>query len=1202
MLNFVSDAEGSGTGFTALFTCKLKYPKACDPNVTEPEVINITSATIITDVRSFNPIEGKYMKNAMCRWKVCWDPRKFKVEYKTVGDFDIKTNNSCQQDRLVISNETDSSNVSACTTSAIDTTQVQVEANSTEACLSVNFTANGDAEVGGGFQVLITSAYDVPLHCDSGKAGKQPPVAVANTEPIYLSTWGYEHGFNYLANQTCIWPQFTWDQQRCTLGYETVGVMSIYQTVNDTTCETDYIEVTTGAGNTTKYCGGDAIPLTNVTDSNSLSVKFVTDSATNTTGKGCKIKVQCQKRELSKGCFYPDEDEDVAEYELTEPSNGISLTSVDRPKNLKYIPGYKCSWKVKYDNEKLDLLVSTKGKFDLKTGADCTKDTLTIKEGANGTDECVKGPISTRRLVKENETEVNHTSNNDNEVGEGFELVFLPVPKGCGGKPVKKELQTDENLSFYGQIENRTVNYAPDLNCNWEYEWDKDLFDVSYKIENVNIKGTPAKTCDKGDKLVLDDGKVTNNVCGTANVTLTPVQTGKLKIQFTSDPDAQTGSGFNLILVVTFKACVAGAKTPIKLDKPDKHEIDFYGEGYPESLSCEWNYQWDTAIYDVQFCFPKIEVTGSMPACAQDKIDTMDGQTKKALCGAAAVSCITADSGNLTIGFISDAIKAADGKGFEMVIKVSYQACTNAKKEIVTELTKPGTHVLKFYNPEKYHKDLNCTYTFKWNLQSLTVKQKLLNMDIDASTKNCSNASTDDYLERSDGKNAIRVCGNATDLLKKPLELKTGFASYNFISNADGNNGRGFIVEFEITKRVLPKACRDGDSMTIKLPGNTTLESLDRDQNLPYLSDLNCSTTLKHDPKRLRLSLTTVGAVDINSPNAKCENDSLVIQDGEKGNTTKHCQNTKIETPIELESGHTVISFHSDGANEGKGYSVVVAAELPEECDGGTTIEITNMTPPTLISSWAPADAENYIGGLHCTWTVTWNKQKFDMKVKSLVMDIEQSAGCANDYLETHAGGAAAVKTCGNSAIAETTIDSKVDNYTVSFVSDGDQNSKTTGMGFKLQFTPTLRKLPEGCSWGKECTNPKKITIPDVNKNYTITSPDRADGLDYSPGLCCQYEFSWASDKMDVVYGFLGFFETEGNGTDCERDYVAVTDGASEKVETCGMKQYPASLTNRSQQQAKSNKLVLKFKSDNNNTSVFKGFEAMVKSVDLEGM
>jgi hypothetical protein len=53
---------------------------------------------------------------------------------------------------------------------------------------------------------------------------------------------------------------------------------------------------------------------------------------------------------------------------------------------------------------------------------------LKIQEG-NGTAKCVKAPIA-KRLIKEDELVITHTSNQDKEVGEGFELVLLAAPKG----------------------------------------------------------------------------------------------------------------------------------------------------------------------------------------------------------------------------------------------------------------------------------------------------------------------------------------------------------------------------------------------------------------------------------------------------------------------------------------------------------------------------------------------------------------------------------------------------------------------------------------------------------------------------------------------------------------------------------------------------------------------------------------------------
>jgi hypothetical protein len=81
------------------------------------------------------------------------------------------------------------------------------------------------------------------------------------------------------------------------------------------------------------------------------------------------------------------------------------------------------------------------------------------------------------------------------------------------------------------------------------------------------------------------------------------------------------------------------------------------------------------------------------------------------------------------------------------------------------------------------------------------------------------------------------------------------------------------------------------------------------------------------------------------------------------------------------------------------------------------------------------------------------------MEVKSLVMNIDQSDKCANDYLELQAGNADPVKKCGSTAIPLTKIGTKTDNYTVTFVSNED---KKAGKGFKLEFKPSLRNLPEG--------------------------------------------------------------------------------------------------------------------------------------------
>jgi AICAR transformylase/IMP cyclohydrolase PurH len=86
-----------------------------------------------------------------------------------------------------------------------------------------------------------------------------------------------------------------------TVSYETVETMSIHKAENDTACKTDYLQFTTGAGASTKKCGDIDIPMTNVTDSGSLLVKFASDGGTKTTGKGFKLKVQARRRELDEG-------------------------------------------------------------------------------------------------------------------------------------------------------------------------------------------------------------------------------------------------------------------------------------------------------------------------------------------------------------------------------------------------------------------------------------------------------------------------------------------------------------------------------------------------------------------------------------------------------------------------------------------------------------------------------------------------------------------------------------------------------------------------------------------------------------------------------------------------------------------------------------------------------------------------------------
>jgi hypothetical protein len=81
-------------------------------------------------------------------------------------------------------------------------------------------------------------------------------------------------------------------------------------------------------------------------------------------------------------------------------------------------------------------------------------------------------------------------------------------------------------------------------------------------------------------------------------------------------------------------------------------------------------------------------------------------------------------------------------------------------------------------------------------------------MDIKATKDDCSDPATDDYLEiseRKDGKNVSRICGTATDKLKKPVELENGVVIYSFSSNSDDKIGSGFVIELEATKRVLPK-------------------------------------------------------------------------------------------------------------------------------------------------------------------------------------------------------------------------------------------------------------------------------------------------------------------------------------------------------------------------------------------------------------
>jgi hypothetical protein len=77
--------------------------------------------------------------------------------------------------------------------------------------------------------------------------------------------------------------------------------------------------------------------------------------------------------------------------------------------------------------------------------------------------------------------------------------------------------------------------------------------DVKYKVEDVDIKGKPAGTCSSGDKLTIDNTKAKKVVCGKANVTETAVDTGKLKVQFKSNDDSETGSGFKLTLAASYK-------------------------------------------------------------------------------------------------------------------------------------------------------------------------------------------------------------------------------------------------------------------------------------------------------------------------------------------------------------------------------------------------------------------------------------------------------------------------------------------------------------------------------------------------------------------------------------------------------------------------------------------------------------------------
>ena len=77
--------------------------------------------------------------------------------------------------------------------------------------------------------------------------------------------------------------------------------------------------------------------------------------------------------------------------------------------------------------------------------------------------------------------------------------------------------------------------------------------DAKYKIESVDIKGTPAGSCANGDKLTIDTGDAKTQVCGTADVADTPVASGRLHAKFESNGDQETGTGFKLTVLASYK-------------------------------------------------------------------------------------------------------------------------------------------------------------------------------------------------------------------------------------------------------------------------------------------------------------------------------------------------------------------------------------------------------------------------------------------------------------------------------------------------------------------------------------------------------------------------------------------------------------------------------------------------------------------------
>eukprot|EP00795_Rhopilema_esculentum_P014104 gene14104-5092_t len=862
-------------------------------------------------------------------------------------------------------------------------------------------------------------------------------------------------GGQYLPNQNCTW------QVTVTSGTKIRLTFTQFAIEGSTGCTKDYILVRNGLAADSpiigRYCGSTT-PSPIVTSSNRVSVQFVTDGTTQSSG------FMVNYTQFVQGCG--------GQLSISDPLAIGNLSSPNYPTN--YPINIECTWVLNVPAG--DTILFTFVDLDIETGAGCRWDYVELRDGGTlGSNSLGKFcgssvPTPARYISTGNQLFVKIRSD-ASVTGRGFTASWKI---GCG-RTFTAASGTVTSPGFPSTYpNNRDCSYTIQIPENKRIQLD---FNV------LSVASSPPQCT--SDFVAIHDGMNTSapllsKLCGNTLPSSILTSGRNVLIRFKSDSSG-VGNGFRAVYQTVGVACGGSLSGDTgTFTSPD------YPRAYPRSRVCTWVIT-ARALHSVQLRFTTFNMQTGAP-CNTDYVEVRNGDSEASpligrYCGSALPALLNSTGTKMFVKFVSNS-DSTQLSGFSATYNSYLAGCGGNLIAEAGNITTPNY-------PGNYPTRVECVWV-------LTVPSGSISIIFTDFLIEDHSSCNYDFVEIRDGNTNTfpqvgKICGS------------TGLG-FNYTSL-----GRSLYIKFRsdssVTSRGFKASWTNAGSGQGQcggiLPVATSGEITSPSYPSPYPPNLNCIWLIQ---VTTGFQVTaTYTEIDI-EPSSQCTKDYIQLQNGAVSTSPslhKYCART-LPAPTSYRSSSNImrVTFKTDSAGNGRGFRLRYNQTL-EGCGG-----VLNAPQGTIVS---PGFPNNHLHNLECVWII--NVPSADRIVLYFNgFNLENGATCQYDYLEIRDGGSssstllqklcgqnvpAPVKSSGNSLYLRMRTDQNtaLQGFNLTYSTDCGGNILSRSGVIESPRYPNAYPPNKDCEWGIQVTSHYRLKL--TFSQFSLPAPGVAGCDDY---------------------------------------------------------------------------------------------------------